>query len=162
MELKEREDTGVIDVEWFAEPYGTVQMEARYWLYQKDSENFFGELEFVREHFQQIYDSFLEHLFVEYTNNPLDDVWDEETGKSERIMFSKKEEMHPYLGMLPCIDIKSYKERVLFGLSFYKHNRISIEHGLCAVYDKLDLLLMDAYDFVGIVDNFKYGYYGGF
>lgn len=103
-----------------------------------------------------MYDSFLEHLFVEYTNNPLEDVWNEETGESERIEFSKKEELHPYLGMAPSIDIKSYKGHVLFGLSFYKHNRISIEHGLCAIYNKLDLVLMDSYDFLGMVDNFKY------
>lgn len=52
--VEKKEDTGVINVEWFAEPYGTVQIEARYWLYQKGSENFFGELEYVKEHFQQM------------------------------------------------------------------------------------------------------------
>ena len=162
MELEEREDAGLIEVEWSAEPYGTVKMEAHYRLYQKDSENFFDELDFAREHFQQLYDSFLEHLFNEYNKNINLDVWDEETGESERIVFSRKEELHSYLGMMPWIDIKSYEGKCFMGLSFFEHNRLSIEHGLCAVFDKLDLLFMDAYDFVGIVDNFKYGYHGGF
>lgn len=157
----EREDLGSIKVKWTAEPYGTVTMEADYCLYQKDAEDFSGELDFVREHFQQLYDSFLEHIFELYEKNTKLDVWDEETCKSERIVFSRKEDMHPYLGMEPVIHIKSYEERVLTGLSFYRHNRISIEHGLCAVFDKLDLFCMDAYDFVGIIDNFKYGYIGG-
>lgn len=107
--MEEREDTGVINVEWFAEPYGTVQMEARYWLYQKGSENFFCELEFVKEHFQQMYDSFLEHLFVEYSNNPLEDVWNEETGESERIEFSKKEELHPHWGWRLVLTLRVIK-----------------------------------------------------
>lgn len=158
MESDEREDAGVIEVEWSAEPYGTVKMEAHYRLYQKGSENFFEELDFASKHFQQLYDSFLEHLFNEYNKNIYLDVWDEETGKSERIVFSRKEELHSYLGMTPWIEIKSYNGQVFLGLSFFEHNRLSIEHGLCAVFDKLDLLFMDAYDFVGIVENFKYGY----
>lgn len=162
MELEEREDAGLIEVEWSAEPYGTVKMEAHYRLYQKGSENFFDELDFARKHFQQLYDSFLEHLFNEYNKNVNLDVWDEETGKSERIVFSIKEELHSYLGMAPWIDIKSYEGQVFWGLSFFEHNRLSIEHGLCAVFDKLDLLFIDTYDFVGIVKNFKYGYDGGF
>lgn len=162
MELEEREDEGLTEVEWSSEPYGTVKMEAHYRLFQKGSENFFDELDFAREHFQQLYDSFLEHLFDEYNKNTNVDVWDEETGKSERLVFSRKEELHSYLGMAPWIDIKSYERQVFLGLSFFEHNRLSIEHGLCAVFDKLDLLFMDTYDFGGILDNFKYGYHGGF
>lgn len=162
MELKEREDTGLIEVEWSSESYGTVKMEAHYRLYQKGSENFFDVLDFAKEHFQQLYDRFLRHLFNEYNKNINLDVWNEETCKSERIVFSRKEELHSYLGMVPCIDIKSYEGQVFLGLSFFEHNRLSIEHGLCAVFDKLDLLFIDTYDFVGIVDNFKYGYRGGF
>lgn len=39
VELEEREDAGLIEVEWSAEPYGTVKMEVHYRLYQKGSEN---------------------------------------------------------------------------------------------------------------------------
>lgn len=162
MELEEREETGFIKVEWSADPYGTVIMNAHYWLYQKGSENFLSELDFAKEHFQQLYDRFLEYLFDLYNKNMKIDVWDEKTSQSERIDFSKKEEMHPYLGMEPFIDIMSYKGRVLIGLSFNNHNRISIEHGLCAVFDKLDLICMDSYNFEGIIDNFQYEYPDGF
>ncbi|MDE7223552.1 MAG: hypothetical protein K2O34_07210 [Acetatifactor sp.] len=162
METKEREDTGLIEVKWSAEPYGTVNMEAHYGLYQKASENFLEELDFAREHFQQLYDSFLGHLFDEYSRNVNLDVWNEETGTSERITFSRREELHPYLGMKPWIEIKSYEGKCFLGLSFFEHNRLSIEHGLCAIFDKADLLFMDTYDFAGIVENFKYGYHSGF
>ena len=128
MELEEREDTGLTEVEWSSDLYGTVKMEAHYGLYQKGTENFFDELNFAREHFQQIYDSFLERLFDEYSKNIHLDVWNEETGESERIVFSRKEELHLYLGMKPYIDIKSYNGKCYLGLSFFEHNRLSIEH----------------------------------
>lgn len=162
MELEEREDLGLIEVEWWSDLYGTVKMQTHYGLYQKGSENFLDELNFAKEHFQRIYDSFLKHLFDEYSKNMRLDVWNEETGESERIVFSRKEELHLYLGMKPYIEIKSYGGKCYLGLSFFKHNRLSIEHGLCAVFDKLELLFMDTYDFVGIVNNLKYGYHGGF
>lgn len=162
MELDEREDMGFIQVKWSSKLYGTVEMKARYWLHQKGSENFYGELDFIKEHFQELYDKLLENLFEEYSENPLLDVWDEETGEFERIMFATKEEMHPYLGMTPCIDVKSFKDKVYLGLTFYQHNRLSIEHGICAIFDKLELFLVDSYDFEGILDNLKYGYKSGF
>ena len=56
MELDEREDMGFIQVKWSAKLYGTVEMNARYWLHQKGSENFYGELDFIKEHFQELYD----------------------------------------------------------------------------------------------------------
>ena len=127
MELDEREDMGFIQVKWSAKLYGTVEMNARYWLHQKGSENFYGELDFIKEYFQELYDKLLE-----------------------------------YLGMTPCIDVKSFKDKVYLGLTFYQHNRLSIEHGICAIFDKLELFLVDSYDFEGILDNLKYGYKSGF
>ncbi|MDE6926492.1 MAG: hypothetical protein K2P59_14760 [Acetatifactor sp.] len=162
MAFAEREKEGLIEVEWSAELYGTVKMTAFYRLYEKDSENFSNVPDFAREHFQQLYDQFLEHLLLQYGRNTNLDVWNEETCTSERIPISRKEELHPYLGMKPLIEVRSFEGRMFLGLSFFEHNRISIEHGLCAVFDRSELLLMDAYDFAGIIDNFKYGYIGGF
>lgn len=105
-------------------------------------------LEFVRRQYRQGYDRVLAAIFAAYRRSPLWDVWMGDTEPPVRLDFARKEELHPCIGT-PEIDIALFGSGMLWALTFGgKENRLSIEHGLCAIFEGETLAaLLDYTDF---------------
>lgn len=147
---------GTIRVKCDSTLYGINQIELDFCLHQEDNQDFSNDLIFIQEHYAELYSSVLSQIFSDYLKNPNKwNIWDEETSTPVQIEFSKKEELHSYIG-IPTLDIMSHEDKVLMGLSFWKNNMLSIEHGLCAVFHQHNLLLIDATDFENILNYWKF------
>ena len=138
----------------------TKEIELPYILYQREKEDFSECLIFIQKHYREMYVSILKGLFIAYSKNPKWDIWNETTNTFLRIELYSYEDIHKYIGV-PTIEIMSHKGKVLFGFSFWKDNKMSIEHGFCAVFEHSNLLLVGDSDFCNILrwwdyhDNFN-------
>lgn len=130
--------------------YGDRFLVVDYILYQNHGEFFFHELKLVQENYRQMYDDFLGQLFIIYSKIGKCEIWDEASQGLIKIPIEKKEDLHPYLGE-PVIEIMNRSGHPVIGLSFYKNNLLSLEHGLCAVFESLQLLMINADDFSNMV-----------
>ena len=115
--------------------YGAGETVLRYRVWREEGSR--GDpkeaLDFVREHYRQGYGQVLAGVCAAYRRSPLWDVWMGDDERPARLEFTAKEELHPYMG-----------------------NRLSIEHGLCAVYEGAVLAaLVDSTDFPEILRWWK-------
>lgn len=149
------ESMGKIMVNCDSRLYGKEKIELNYFLHTLENEDFSDTLKFVQTNYKQLYDLVLEHVFAAYSKNTKWDIWDESTQSLYRIFLKKKEDVHLYVGV-PTIDIMRREDNILLGLSFWEDNRLSIEHGLCAIFDNTKLLLIAASDFENIVYYWDY------
>lgn len=138
--------------------YGAGETVLRYRVWQEEGSR--GDpkeaLDFVREHYRQGYGQVLAGVCAAYRRSPLWDVWMGDDERPARLEFTAKEELHPYMGT-PDVELAFYGDSFLWGLTFGgKGNRLSIEHGLCAVFEG-DILtaLVDSADFPEILRWWK-------
>lgn len=153
--MKRDEQNGLCKVTCDKKLFDMEQIELPYILFQQEGENFSEHLAFVQEHFREMYAAVLKKLLAAYRKKPLWDIWDEESQTFLRIELQKEEDVHKYIG-LPTIEIMSYGEKTLCGFSFWKNNRMSIEHGFCAVFEQHSLLLIGDSDFCNILRYWDY------
>lgn len=146
---------GTVKISCDEKLYGKSLLDADYILYQSQEETFSHELKLVQENYKQMYDDFLEQILTAYRKNARWQVWDEANQGFKRVPFEKKEDLHPYLGE-PVIEVMNQAGHPVIGLSFHKNNPLSMEHGLCAVYENLRLLMIDADDFSNMVYNWDF------
>lgn len=146
------EEHGFLNVLCDEELFGTQEIKLRYFLWQQETEDLSENLQFVQKHFKEMYQAVLEGVFIAYNKSPKWDVWDEKTDTFSRIEFHDYKEIHNYIGT-PTIDVMLHRKKILFGLSFYRGNRLSMEHGLTAVLENCKLLLIDSDDFCNILCN---------
>lgn len=128
-------------------------LRCRLWREEEDQQDPGAALDFIREHFRQSYDRVLAGTFAAYRQFPLWDVWMGDGREPVRLDFAAKEELHPYIGRA-SIDLALWDgEKFLWALAFGgTENRLSIEHGLCAVFEGERLeALVDHTDFPSIV-----------
>lgn len=151
------EDCKKIKVKCDSSLYGVDEIELDCWLHQMDNETFSNELLYIQEHYKQLYDCVLLNIFLSYLKSPKWCIWNEELNNFLRVDFTKKEELHLYIGV-PTIDIMYHENKVVFGLSFWKNNRLSIEHGFCAVFCQNELLLIADSDFENILYYWEFYY----
>lgn len=134
--------------------YGAEEITLRYTIWREDGnrEDPKPVLDFIREYFRQGYDRVLAGTFAAYRRSPLWDVWMGDKEPFVRLEFAAKEELHPYIGR-PNIEVAFGGGKVFWGLNFWgKENRLSIEHGLCAVFEGERLeALVDYTDFPSIL-----------
>lgn len=155
MDVNFLDSQGTLSVLCDSALYGTGETALRYrvWREKGSRGNPAEALDFVREYYRQGYGQVLAGVFAAYQRSPLWDVWMGDNAKPVRLDFAAKEELHPYIGT-PDVDLAlSGGEMVLWGLTFGgKENRLSIEHGLCAVFEG-DILtaLVDSTDFPNIL-----------
>lgn len=135
--------------------FSVKEMELPYILYERDNEDFSKYLVFLQEHFREMYDSVLRGLFTAYNKNLKWVIYQETTNTFLRIELNTYEDIHKYIGM-PVIEIASHKEKILFGFSFWKDNRMSIEHGFCAIFENNNLLLVSDCDFYNMLSYWDY------
>lgn len=154
-DLDYMESYGKIKVKCDSRFYGTDNMELDYELHPEYEEALFNELLFAQEHYMQLYESVLADIFEKYLKNPKLDVWDESTRSFLRVEFSKKEELHPYIGN-PAIHIAQSETGIVFGLAFWKNNKLAVESGFCAVFSGERLLLMADDDFENILQYWEF------
>ena len=150
-----KEEYGTIMVKCDPSLYGNDRLELGYWLYSEKDEDFSQDLAFIQNNYREMYEQLLSDLHSAYRKNPQWDVWIKETKDFSRMEFIQKEELHPYLG-LPTICLQKYRNRVYWGLSFFRDNCLSIEHGFCAVFCQDQLLLLCDSDFSNIMNYWKF------
>ena len=65
----------------------------------------------------------------------------EEVAEQEKIDFTEKEELHPYIG-IPTIDLAFCGGKIFWGMTFSGGtNKLSYEHGFCTVFEQEKLLV---------------------
>ncbi|KQY94776.1 hypothetical protein ASD24_04330 [Paenibacillus sp. Root52] len=108
-----------------------------------------NSIDYVKEHFEEIYHIFLESMLAWQNSNKMAyEVYDEETHNFDPIHFSHKEEIHNYLGS-PLLQIHpSYiKDQFsYYSVNFFNQNRLSIEHGFSALFHKKELIDLIPFD----------------
>lgn len=149
------EKSGVFKVICDESFFGLNELELSYYFYQQTEEDFSEYLQFVQEHFIEMYSAVLQGLFMAYSKNPKWDIWDEVTKTFSRMELRDYKAVHQYIGM-PVIEIMRYKEKILTGFSFYQGNRMSVEHGICAVFESCNLLLISDNHFSEILRYWDY------
>ena len=142
--------------------YGVGQITLHDRIHTKiDPEDLSNLLSFIQKYYRQAYDQVLDGVFSAYKNNPKWDVWIEEAEKFLRIDFAQKEELHTYLGM-PIVDVAVYDGKNYWGLTFPGGtNKLSFEHGFCAVFEQEQLLILADNDFPIVLQWFDYHYKNG-
>ncbi len=132
---------------------GETALHCRLWREKENQEDPEAALAFIREHFRQSYDRVLAGTFAAYRRSPLWDVWMGDGREPVRLDFAAKEELHPYIGGADIDLALCGREQPLWALTFGgPDNRLSIEHGLCAVFEGERLeALVDYTDFPSIV-----------
>ena len=153
--MKYDERVGTFKVFSSEELYGKKEIELAYTLCGSESDELLEQLAFVRNHYQSMYYTVLKNLLLAYKNNPKWDIWNEETHTFSRLDLQKERDVHKYIGE-PTVEIMRHEKKILTGLSFYKKNKMSIEHGFCAIFDKDDLLLIGDDDFYNILRYWDY------
>lgn len=137
------EEHGFLNVLCDEELFGTQEIKLRYFLWQQETEDLSENLQFVQKHFKEMYQAVLEGVFIAYNKSPKWDVWDEKTDTFSRIEFHDYKEIHNYIG-IPTIDVMRHRKKILFGLSFYRGNRLSMEHGLLLFWKTVSCFLLTA------------------
>ncbi len=155
MEVDYLEGQGTLVIPCDSALYGAEEIPLRYRVWREEAcrKDPKPVLDFIRGYYRQGYDQVLAGVFAAYRRSPLWDVWMGDGKEPVRLDFTAKEELHPYIGT-PDIELAlSGGETVLWGLTFGgKENRLSIEHGLCAIFEGAVLTaLVDSTDFPNIL-----------
>ncbi len=141
-------DTGSFDVRCDTMLYGAECITLDYRIHSEFSPEDLSRIQsFIQGNYKQAYDHILAGVLSAYKNNPKWDVWMEETKDFLRIDFTQKEELHSYIGM-PVIELALCSGRTFWGMTFPGGtNKLSYEHGFCAVFEQEKLLVLADNDF---------------
>ncbi len=110
----------------------------------------------IKENYSNMQDKVVDELFSWQENRKFKFMlWKEQTCELEPIHFKSLEEILLYLGDI-LVNIISYKGKKYIGFSYYKNCMISTV-GLSAVFDKTELINVDATDSQTNLENFMWG-----
>lgn len=109
---------------------------------------------YVRDHFDEIYETILKTLFEWQTTGQEFEVFDKETYNFDPIVFESAEEIHPFLGK-PVLEIVPDYEKEgqsYFCINFFKDCLLSIEHGLTALCHKNEVIDIEASETISMLE----------
>ncbi|WP_046215842.1 hypothetical protein [Paenibacillus wulumuqiensis] len=93
-------------------------------------------IHYIRDHFSNIYYSFLEALLSWQSEGHVFESYEEQTGSFVPLHFVNPQDIHIYLGTPVLQILPGYfqGEFSYYSLEFFKNCRLSIEHGLTGIF----------------------------